>query len=51
MNAFGISAVSVDDTYDDATTEPVGAPLAVRNLEATDDQEKQIDLSWDRPCG
>ena len=49
MNAFGISAVSVDDTYDAATTEPVGAPMAVRDLEATDDQEKQIDLSWDAP--
>ena len=50
MNAFGISAVSVDETYDDATTEPVGAPTAVPNLKATDDQEKQIDLTWDAPA-
>jgi hypothetical protein len=50
INAFGISAVSVDDTYVDATTEPVGAPMAARNLEATDDQEEQIDLSWTAPA-
>ena len=50
MNALGISPVSVDDTYGEATTEPVGAPTAVRNLRATINQEKQIDLSWDSPA-
>ena len=50
MNEFGISAVSVDDTYDDVTTEAVGAPMAVRNLDATTDQEKQIDLTWHAPA-
>lgn len=49
MNAFGISPVSVDDTYDVAMTEPVGSPEAPSMLSASRNREKEIHLSWTMP--
>ena len=49
MNAFGISPVSVDETYDVAMTEPVGSPEAPSMLMASRNREKEIHLSWTMP--
>jgi hypothetical protein len=50
MNGNDISPVSVDDTYDEAMTEPVGAPEAPSTLMASRNLEKEIRLSWTTPA-
>ena len=50
MNDDGISPVSVDETYDEAMTEAVGAPEAPSMLMASRNLEKEIKLSWTLPA-